>query len=83
MQFATVVSEESKRWLKVQAAAKGKSMATLFEGMVAERPETLQRQGVKCQSVGRRTALMHKPQNTATAYIDCRASRAGICEGRA
>jgi hypothetical protein len=47
MQFATVVSEEFKRWLKVQAAAKGKSMATLFEGMVAERPETLQRQGVK------------------------------------
>jgi hypothetical protein len=34
-QFATVVSEEFKRWLKMQAAARGKSMAALLDDMKA------------------------------------------------
>src|SRR5579883_2308421 len=33
VQFATVVSEEFKRWLKMQAAARGKSMAALLDDM--------------------------------------------------
>jgi hypothetical protein len=35
VQFATVVSEEFKRWLKTQAAARGKSMAALLDDMKA------------------------------------------------
>jgi hypothetical protein len=35
VQFATVVSEETKRWLKMQAAARGKSMAALLDDMKA------------------------------------------------
>jgi hypothetical protein len=35
VQFATVVSEEFKRWLKMQAAARGKSMAALLDDMRA------------------------------------------------
>ena len=35
VQFATVVSEEFKRWLKVQAASKGKTMAALLDDMKA------------------------------------------------
>ena len=35
VQFATVVSEEFRRWLKMQAAAKGKSMAALLDDMKA------------------------------------------------
>jgi hypothetical protein len=35
VQFATVVSEEFKRWLKMQAAARGKSMAALLDDMKA------------------------------------------------
>lgn len=35
VQFATVVSEEFRRWLKVTAAAKGKSMAALLDDMKA------------------------------------------------
>ena len=34
MQFATVVSEEFRRWMKAQAA-KGKSMAALLDDMKA------------------------------------------------
>jgi hypothetical protein len=33
--FATVVSEEFQRWLKTQAAARGKSMAALLDDMRA------------------------------------------------
>jgi hypothetical protein len=35
VQFATVVSEEFKRWMKVQAAARGKSQAALLDDMKA------------------------------------------------
>ncbi|MGO9171318.1 MAG: hypothetical protein ACLP7P_05055 [Rhodomicrobium sp.] len=35
VQFATVVSPEFKRWLKTQAAAKDKSMASLLDDMKA------------------------------------------------
>ena len=35
VQFATVVSEETKRWLKMHAAARGKSMAALLDDMKA------------------------------------------------
>jgi hypothetical protein len=35
VQFATVVSEEFKRWMKVQAASRGKSMAALLDDMKA------------------------------------------------
>jgi hypothetical protein len=35
VQFATVVSEEFKRWLKMQAAARGKSMAAFLDDMKA------------------------------------------------
>ena len=35
VQFATVVSEEFKKWMKVQAAAKGKTMAALLDDMKA------------------------------------------------
>ena len=35
VQFATVVSEEFKRWMKVQAAALGKSQAALLDDMKA------------------------------------------------
>ncbi len=35
VQFATVVSPDFKRWLKVQAAAKDKSMAALLDDMKA------------------------------------------------
>ena len=35
VQFATVVTEEFKRWIKVQAAARGKSQAALLDDMKA------------------------------------------------
>jgi hypothetical protein len=35
VQFATVVSEEFKKWMKVQAAARGKTMAALLDDMKA------------------------------------------------
>jgi hypothetical protein len=35
VKFATVVSEEFRRWLKTQAAARGKSMAALLDDMKA------------------------------------------------
>ena len=35
VQFATVVSPEFKRWVKTQAAAKGKSQAALLDDMKA------------------------------------------------
>jgi hypothetical protein len=35
VQFATVVSEEFKRWMKVQAAARGKTQAALLDDMKA------------------------------------------------
>jgi hypothetical protein len=35
VQFATVVTEEFKRWMKVQAAARGKSQAALLDDMKA------------------------------------------------
>jgi hypothetical protein len=35
VQFATVVSAEFKRWLKVEAASKDKSMAALLDDMKA------------------------------------------------
>ena len=35
VQFATVVSEEFKKWMKVQAASKGKTMAALLDDMKA------------------------------------------------
>ncbi len=35
VQFATVVSEEFKRWMKLQAAARGKSQAALLDDMKA------------------------------------------------
>jgi hypothetical protein len=35
VQFATVVSEEFKHWIKVRAAARGKSMAALLDDMKA------------------------------------------------
>jgi hypothetical protein len=35
VQFATVVTEEFRRWMKVQAAARGKSQAALLDDMKA------------------------------------------------
>jgi hypothetical protein len=35
VQFATIVSPEFKRWMKVTAAQKGKSMAALLDDMKA------------------------------------------------
>jgi hypothetical protein len=35
VQFATVVSEEFKRWMKVQAASRGKTQAALLDDMKA------------------------------------------------
>jgi len=35
VQFATVVTEEFKRWMKMQAAARGKSQAALLDDMKA------------------------------------------------
>ena len=35
VQFATVVSPEFKRWVKMQAAARGKSQAALLDDMKA------------------------------------------------
>ncbi len=35
VQFATVVSEEFRRWMKTQAAARGKSQAALLDDMKA------------------------------------------------
>jgi len=35
VQFATVVTEEFKRWMKMQAAALGKSQAALLDDMKA------------------------------------------------
>ena len=35
VQFATVVTEEFRRWMKMQAAARGKSQAALLDDMKA------------------------------------------------
>jgi hypothetical protein len=35
VQFATVVTEEFRRWMKTQAAARGKSQAALLDDMKA------------------------------------------------
>ena len=35
VQFATVVTEEFRRWMKAQAAARGKSQAALLDDMKA------------------------------------------------